>query len=87
LKKRYENNFSTHPDLDPDLWLEAGLFGRPDRNQVYGLSNATTENLQIAHTVLTIECSQSIPSTQTLESKVMLDQRVEDQMTNLNVKI
>jgi hypothetical protein len=68
LKERNEDNSSTHPDLDPDLWFEVRLSGRPDRNWVYGLSNTTTENLQIAHSVLTIGCSQSVPSTQTLSS-------------------
>jgi hypothetical protein len=37
LKERYEN--------DPDLWLEAGSSGEPDRNWMYGLSNTMAENL------------------------------------------
>lgn len=37
LKKRYEDDLSTHPDFDPDLWLEGGSPGGPDRNWEYGL--------------------------------------------------
>jgi hypothetical protein len=47
--------------------MEAGLFGGPDKNRVYGLSNTTVENLQMACSVLTIESSQSILSTQSQE--------------------
>jgi hypothetical protein len=45
LKERYEDDPSTHQDFDPDLWMEAGLSGGPDKNQVYGLFNTTIENL------------------------------------------
>jgi hypothetical protein len=45
LKERYRNDPSTHPDIDPDLWLEAGSFGGLDRNWVYELSNITDEKL------------------------------------------
>jgi 3-deoxy-D-manno-octulosonic-acid transferase len=34
LKERYGDNPLTHPDLDPDLWLEAWSFGGPERNWV-----------------------------------------------------
>jgi molecular chaperone GrpE (heat shock protein) len=47
--------------------MEAGLFGGPDKNRVYELSNTTVENLQMACSVLTIESSQSILSTQSQE--------------------
>ena len=29
------------PEFDPDLWMEVGLSGGPDKNRVYGLSNTT----------------------------------------------
>jgi hypothetical protein len=45
LKERYRDDPSTHPDIDPDLWLEAGSFGGLDRNWVYELSNITDEKL------------------------------------------
>jgi hypothetical protein len=32
LKEKYENEPLTHPDLDPDLWLEVGSSGGPDKN-------------------------------------------------------
>jgi len=63
-RQRYGDDISsTHPDIDLDLWLEAGLSGGPYKNQVYELFNTTTENLWMACSVSTIGCSQSIPST------------------------
>jgi hypothetical protein len=32
FKEIYGNDPSTYPDIDPDLWLEAGLSGGPARN-------------------------------------------------------
>jgi hypothetical protein len=78
LKKRYENDLSTHLDIDLDLWLEAGLSGGPSRNQVYGLSNTTVENLRMTCSVSTVGCSQLVLSTQTLEFTVMLNQQIYD---------
>ena len=60
LKEKYENEPLTHPDLDPDLWLEVGSSGGPDKNQVYGLFNTTVENLWTIRSVSIIGCSQSI---------------------------
>jgi len=54
LKERYRDNPSTHLDIDPELWLEAGLSGGLDRNQVYRLSNTIAENLWMTHSVSTI---------------------------------
>ena len=39
LRERYGDNPSTHLDFDPDLWMEVGSFGGPDKNQVYGPGN------------------------------------------------
>lgn len=39
LRERYEDNPSTHPDFDLDLWMKVGSSGGPDKNWVYGLSN------------------------------------------------
>jgi molecular chaperone GrpE (heat shock protein) len=47
--------------------MEAGSFGGPDKNQVYGLSNTMAENLQMALSILTIGSSQLILSTQSQE--------------------
>jgi hypothetical protein len=76
----------THPDIDPDLWLEDGSFGEPDRKWVYGLFNTTTENLWTTLSVLIVGCLQSILSIQTPKFMAMLDQRVQDQMTHFNDK-
>jgi len=45
LRERYEDDPSTHPNFDLDLWIEAGSFGGPDKNRVYRLSNTMIENL------------------------------------------
>jgi hypothetical protein len=45
---------STHPDFDPDSWMEARSSGGPDRNWVYGLSNTTAANLRTTHSVSTV---------------------------------
>lgn len=58
---------STHSDFNLDLWKEAESFGGPDRNRVYGLSNTTTENLWMAHSVSTVRSSQSVSSIQSQE--------------------
>jgi hypothetical protein len=64
LRERYGDDLSTHPDFDPDLWMEVGSSGGPDKNRVYGLSNTTTENLRSARSVSTIGSSKSVSSTQ-----------------------
>jgi len=64
LRERYGDDLSTHLDFDPDLWMEVGSSGGPDKNQVYGLSNTTAENLWAAYSVSTIGSSQSVLSTQ-----------------------
>ena len=86
LKERYGNDPSTHSDINPDLQLKVGSSGGPDRNQVYGLSNITAKNLQMALSVLTVICSQSIPSTQSLEFTALLDQGVQAHTNHLNEK-
>jgi hypothetical protein len=73
LKERYRDDPSTYLDIDSDLWLEVGSSNGPDRNWVYRLSNTTVENLWTACGVLTIRCSQLVPSTQTPEFEAMLD--------------
>jgi len=67
LRERYRDNPLTHPEFDPDLWMEVGSSGGPDKNQVYGLSNTTADNLRAARSVSTVRSSQSISSTQSKE--------------------
>jgi hypothetical protein len=74
---------SFYPDLDPDLWLEAGSSGGPNKNRVYGLSNTTTQNLRMTRSVSIIGYSWSVLSTQTLEFAMMLDHKVQAQTTEL----
>ena len=57
----------THPDFDSKLRIEVGSFGGPDKNQIYGLSNTTAENLWVARSVSTVGSSQSVLSTQSKE--------------------
>jgi hypothetical protein len=44
------------------------------------------KNLRMAHSILTVGCSQTILSTQTPKFTAMLDQRVQAQMVHLNEK-
>jgi len=67
LMERYGDDPSTHPDFDPNLWMEVGSSGGPDKNRVYGLSNTTAVNLWAACSVLTVGSSQSLSSTQSKE--------------------
>ena len=67
LRERYGDNPSTYPDFDPDLWMEAGSSGGPDKNWVYGLSNTTAENLRSARSVSTVGSSPSVLNTQSKE--------------------
>jgi len=64
LRERYGDDPLTHPEFDPDLWMEVGSSGGPDKNRVYGLSNITAENLRVARSVSTVGSSQSVSSTQ-----------------------
>jgi hypothetical protein len=63
LRERYGDNPSTHPDFDPDLWMEVGSSSGLDKNRVYGLSNTTAENLRSARSVSTVRSSPSVSST------------------------
>jgi len=67
LRERYGDDPLTHPEFDSDLWMEVGSSGGPDKNQVYGLSNTTADNLQAARSVSTVGSSQSVSSTQSKE--------------------
>jgi len=64
LRERYGDDPSIYPDFDLDLWMEVGLFGGPDKNRVYGLSNTTAKNLRSARSVSTVGSSPSVLSTQ-----------------------
>jgi hypothetical protein len=59
LKERYGDDILTHPEFDPDLWMEVGSSSGPDKNRVYRLSNTTADNLRMARSVSTVESSQS----------------------------
>jgi hypothetical protein len=54
LLERYKNDPSTHPELDPNLWLEVESTSRSDRNRVYDISNTMTEDTQVGCSVLII---------------------------------
>jgi len=67
LRERYGDDILTHPEFDPDLWMEVGSSGGPDKNRVYGLSNTTADNLRSTSSVSTVVSSQSISSSQSKE--------------------
>jgi hypothetical protein len=67
LRERYGDDTLTHPEFDPDLWMEVGSSGGPDKNRVYGLSNTTADNLRSTRSVSTVGSSQSISSSQSKE--------------------
>jgi hypothetical protein len=67
LRERYGDDPSTHPNFYMDLWMEVRSSGGPDKNQVYGLSNTTAENLRATRSVSTVGSSQSVSSTQSKE--------------------
>jgi hypothetical protein len=62
LRERYGDDILTHPEFDPDLWMEVGSSGGPDKNRVYGLSNTTADNLQSTRSVSTVGSSQGAPN-------------------------
>jgi len=67
LRERYGDDTLTHLEFDPDLWMEVGSLGGPDKNRVYGLSNTTADNLRSTRSVSTVGSSQSISSSQSKE--------------------
>ncbi|KAL9403854.1 hypothetical protein Peur_000826 [Populus x canadensis] len=67
LRERYGDDILTHPEFDPDLWIEVGSSGGPDKNRVYGLSNTTADNLWSTRSVSTVGSSQSISNSQSKE--------------------
>ena len=67
MRERYGDDPSTHPEFDPDLWMEAGSSGGPDKNRVYGLSNTTAAKLRSTGTASTGGSSQSVSSSQSKE--------------------
>jgi hypothetical protein len=74
LRERYEDDPSTHPNFDVDLWTEVGSSRGPNKNWVYRLSNTTTENLQVARSVSTVGSSPSVSSTQSEEFMALKQQ-------------
>jgi len=67
LRKRYRDDILTHPEFDPNLWMEVGSSRGSDKNRVYGLSNTTADNLRSTQSVSTVGSSQSISSSQSKE--------------------
>jgi hypothetical protein len=59
LQERYGDDSSTHAKLDPDLWLEVRSSSGLDKNQVYGISNTTTEDIRTDRSVLIVGSLQS----------------------------
>jgi hypothetical protein len=57
--------------------MKAGSSGGPDKTQVFGISNATTEDLRTIQSVAIMGCLQSVLSTQNLKFESILNQQVE----------
>ena len=72
LQKRYRDDPSTHPELDLDFWLEVGLSDGPSKNQIYDISNTTTEDKRMGHSVSIISFLQSGLSSQYLVSQAII---------------
>ena len=86
MKERYGDDPLTPLDFDPDLWMKVRSFGRLDKNRVYGFSNIMTKNLWMACSVSTVGSSQLLLSIQSSEFTTLLQQGVQEHMTNLNEK-
>jgi acyl carrier protein phosphodiesterase len=71
LRERYGDDTLTHLEFDPDLWMEVGSSGGPDKNQVYGLSNTMADNLRSTRSVSIVRSSQSISSSQSKEFEAL----------------
>jgi len=59
LLDRYRDDCLTHPELDPGLLLEVGLSSRPNRIQVYSISNTMAKDMRAGCSVLTASSLQS----------------------------
>jgi len=84
LRERYRDDTLTHSEFDPDLWMEVGSSGWPDKNQVYGLSNTTADNLRSTRSVSTFGSSQSISSSQSKEFVAL--QQLTEKYNNLKAE-
>jgi len=51
LQERHKEDHLTFLELNLDLWLEVGLFGGPNKNKIYGISNTTTEDVRMSRNV------------------------------------
>jgi hypothetical protein len=83
FEERYGDDPSTHLDFDLNLWMEAISSGGPDKNQVYGLSNNTANNLWAARSVSAVGSFRSILSTQS-EEIMTLKQHMTDLTSNIS---
>jgi len=84
LRERYGDDTLTHPEFDPDLWIEVGSSSGPDKNRVYGLSNTTADNLRSTRSFSTVRSSQSISSSKSKESVAM--QQLTEKYDNLQAE-
>jgi hypothetical protein len=73
LKERYKDNLSTYPNLNLDLWLEAGSSRGLIEIKCTNSLTLQSGNLRTTHSVSTIVCLQSVPSIQTPEFEALLN--------------
>ena len=79
MRERYGDNPSTHPDFDPDLWMEAGSSGGPDKNSSSG--SPTLRLKTCVRSVSTVGSSPSVSNTQS-EEFIALKQQYQQLSTN-----
>jgi hypothetical protein len=75
--------YGDDPSTNSDLWMEVRSSGGPEKNQVYGLSNTTAENLRSTSSVSAVGCSPLVSSTQS-EEFIALKQQYEQLSMNHN---
>ena len=68
LRETYGDDPSTDPEFDPDLWMEAGSSGGPDKNRVYGLSNTRADNLRTTDTTKRLMSSPKCRSVEVINN-------------------
>jgi len=87
LHERYDDDPSTHLELDLNLWLEVGSSGGLYRNWVYSISNTRVEDMWARRSVSTIKSLQSASSSQSSQFQLILSQQIKTQTTHLATEI
>jgi hypothetical protein len=87
LHDRYDDDPSTHLELDLNLWLEVGSSSGLYRNWVYSISNTRVEDMWARRSVSTIKSLQSASSSQSSQFQLILSQQIKTRTTHLATEI